>query len=55
VYAKAPFAGPESVIEYLGRNTYKTAISNHRLLDLADGKITFRYKDYRKNRWPWPP
>jgi len=48
VYAKAPFAGPESVIEYLGRYTHKTAISNHRLLDLADGKVTFRYKDYRE-------
>lgn len=48
VYAKAPFSGPESVIEYLGRYTHKTAISNHRLLDLADGKVTFRYKDYRE-------
>ena len=47
VYAKAPFAGPESVIEYLGRYTHKTAISNHRLLDLEGGKVTFRYKDYR--------
>uniref|UniRef100_UPI0003825021 IS91 family transposase n=1 Tax=Neolewinella persica TaxID=70998 RepID=UPI0003825021 len=49
VYAKAPFAGPESVIEYLGRYTHKTAISNHRLLDLDDGKVSFRYKDYRQN------
>jgi hypothetical protein len=49
VYAKAPFGGPDSVIEYLGRYTHKTAISNHRLLDLAGGKVTFRYKDYRQN------
>jgi len=48
VYAKAPFAGPESVIEYLGRYTHKTAISNHRLLNLDGGKVTFRYKDYRQ-------
>jgi hypothetical protein len=48
VYAKAPFGGPESVIEYLGRYTHKTAISNHRLLDLSGGKVTFRYKDYRQ-------
>ena len=47
IYAKAPFGGPESVIEYLGRYTHKTAISNHRLLDLNGGKVTFRYKDYR--------
>lgn len=49
VYAKAPFSGPESVVEYLGRYTHKTAISNHRLLNLDDGKVTFRYKDYREN------
>jgi len=48
VYAKAPFAGPDSVIEYLGRYTHKTAISNHRLLDLEDEKVTFHYKDYRQ-------
>ena len=48
VYAKAPFGGPESVIEYLGRYTHKAAISNHRLLDLDHGKVTFRYKDYRQ-------
>lgn len=48
VYAKAPFAGPGSVVEYLGRYTHKTAISNHRLLDLDGGKVTFRYKDYRQ-------
>ena len=45
VYAKAPFGGPESVIEYLGRYTHKTAISNHSLLDRSGGKVTFRYKD----------
>ena len=47
VYAKAPFKGPDTVVEYLGRYTHKTAISNHRLLDLASGKVAFRYKDYR--------
>ena len=31
VYAKAPFAGPSQIIEYLGRYTHKIAISNHRL------------------------
>jgi len=46
VYAKQPFAGPEQVIEYLGRYSHKIAISNHRIVSLADGKITFRYKDY---------
>jgi hypothetical protein len=49
VYAKAPFAGPETVVEYLGRYTHKTAISNHRLLDIGPDKVTFRYKDYRQD------
>lgn len=47
VYAKAPFAGPEQVIEYLGRYTHRVAISNHRLVSIEDGKVTFKYKDYR--------
>jgi hypothetical protein len=46
VYAKRPFAGPEQVIRYLGRYTHRVAISNHRLLGMDDGKITFLYKDY---------
>ena len=46
VYAKEPFASPSTVIEYLGRYTHKVAISNHRLTDLSESKVTFRYKDY---------
>src|SRR5205809_389405 len=47
VYAKRPFAGPEQVLDYVGRYTHRIAISNNRLLDIADGDVTFRYKDYR--------
>lgn len=47
VFAKRPFNGPQSVIEYLGRYTHKIAISNHRIKNLAAGKVTFTYKDYR--------
>jgi hypothetical protein len=47
VYAKRPFAGPEQVLDYVGRYTHRVAISNNRLLDIAKGKVTFRYKDYR--------
>ena len=47
VYAKRPFAGPEQVLDYVGRYTHRVAISNNRLLDIAHGKVTFRYKDYR--------
>jgi hypothetical protein len=47
VYAKAPFAGPQAVIEYLGRYTHKVTISNHRLHSInEDGTVTFEYKDY---------
>jgi Putative transposase/Transposase zinc-binding domain len=47
VYAKRPFAGPEQVLDYVGRYTHRVAISNNRLLEIAEGKVTFRYKDYR--------
>jgi hypothetical protein len=47
VYAKRPFAGPEQVLDYVGRYTHRVAISNDRLLDIDHGNITFRYKDYR--------
>jgi hypothetical protein len=46
VYAKRPFAGPEQVLQYLGRYTHRVAISNERLLSLADGVVRFRWKDY---------
>jgi hypothetical protein len=46
VYAKQPFGGPKDVIEYLGRYSHKIAISNHRIKDVSDGKVTFSYKDY---------
>lgn len=46
VYAKPPFGGPEQVLKYLARYTHRVAISNQRLIELQDGKVTFRYKDY---------
>jgi hypothetical protein len=46
VYAKRPFGGPEQVLKYLARYTHRVAISNSRLLELRDGRVTFRYKDY---------
>ena len=51
VYAKAPFGGPQAVIEYLGRYTHKVAISNHRIqsIDRQTGTVTFTYKDYSDN------
>jgi hypothetical protein len=50
VYAKEPFGGPDQVVEYLGRYTHKTAISNHRLTSIDDQNVRFKYKDYRDNK-----
>lgn len=47
VYAKRPFAGPEQVIGYVGRYTHRVAITNHRLVAIADGQVRFQWKDYR--------
>jgi Putative transposase/Transposase zinc-binding domain len=47
VYAKPPFAGPQQVLDYVGRYTHRIAISNNRLLSIDDGKVRFRWKDYR--------
>lgn len=50
VYAKPPFAGAtEEVLRYVARYTHRVAISNDRLLDIADGMVRFRWKDYRHN------
>ncbi len=46
VYSKPPFGGPEQVLKYLARYTHRVAISNHRLLSLKDGKVSFSWKDY---------
>jgi hypothetical protein len=45
VYSKAPFAGAEQVLAYLGRYAYRIALSNDRLVALRDGQVTFRWKD----------
>ena len=51
VYCKRPFGGPEHVLRYLGGYTHRVAISNHRLVSIADDKVTFRWRDSaHKNR-----
>lgn len=49
VYAKPPFAGPQQVVDYVGRYTHRVAISNHRIVDIEDGAVKFRWRDYRDN------
>ncbi len=50
VYAKRPFAGPEQVLSYLARYTHRVAIANSRIVKLENGRVTFRWKDYRRTR-----
>jgi Putative transposase/Transposase zinc-binding domain len=49
VYAKEPIPDPQHVLKYLARYTHRIAISNHRLVTLEDGQVTFRYKDYQRS------
>jgi hypothetical protein len=47
VYSKPPSAGPEVVLKYLARYTYRVAMSNQRLIHASDDEVTFLWKDYR--------
>ncbi|MCK4817226.1 transposase, partial [bacterium] len=49
-YCKQPFSGAESVLEYLGRYIYRVAISNKRLIKLENGKVIFKWRDYRDGK-----
>jgi hypothetical protein len=49
VYAKPPFGGPQQVLDYVGRYTHRVAISNNRLIDIEDNRVSFHWKDYRDN------
>jgi len=49
VYDKPPFAGPQQVVDYVGRYTHRVAISNHRIVDIEGGDVKFTWRDYRDN------
>ena len=49
VYAKPPFAGPQQVVNYVGRYTHRVAISNHRIVDIDGDEVKFTWRDYRDN------
>ncbi len=46
-YIKRPFGGAEQVVDYLGRYTHRVAISNERIVQLENNRVTFRYRDYQ--------
>jgi hypothetical protein len=45
VYSKRPFAGPRTVLDYLGRYVFRIAISNERIRYVTGGMVTFSYRD----------
>ena len=46
-YIEPPKGRPENVIEYIGRYSFRVAISNDRIKDISNNQITFEYKDYK--------
>jgi putative transposase/transposase-like zinc-binding protein len=48
VYAKKPFAGPETVLRYLSNYTHRVGISSRRILhlDQANHQVQLRYRNY---------
>jgi hypothetical protein len=38
------------VLSYLAGYTHRVAISNHRLIKLEDGKVYFKWHDYRDGK-----
>jgi hypothetical protein len=50
VYAKPPLPGPDRVLKYLARYTHRVAISNGRLVSLAEDRISFRWRDSRDGK-----
>jgi len=48
-YIEPPKGNPENVIEYIGRYSFRVAISNNRIKDISNGMVTFEYKDYKDN------
>lgn len=48
-YIEPPKGSPENVIEYIGRYSFRVAISNQRIKDVSNGNVTFEYKDYKDN------
>jgi Putative transposase/Transposase zinc-binding domain len=48
VYIQAPEYGVDNLLEYLARYIFRIAISNHRIVDIQHGKVTFEYYDNRQ-------
>jgi hypothetical protein len=51
VHAEPVRGDVENVLNYLGRYVHRIAITNQRILDIEDGRVTFRYRDTRDQQW----
>ncbi|MBK7097017.1 MAG: transposase [Saprospiraceae bacterium] len=54
MYCEPSLAGSVHVVKYLGQYTHRVAITNQRILNIANGKVTFIAKDYRDNAMKKP-
>ena len=48
-YIEPPKGSPENVVEYIGRYSFRIAISNDRIKSIDNNMVTFEYKDYKDN------
>jgi hypothetical protein len=47
VFIQPPMRGPDRLLDYLGRYIHRIAISNHRIIDVSKGQVSFQYLDNR--------
>jgi hypothetical protein len=50
VYAKPPLRSPQQVLQYLARYTHRVAISNGRLVSLAEDRVHFRWRNSKDGK-----
>lgn len=50
VFAKLPMHNAQQVVNYIGRYSHRIAISNHRIKEVADGRVHFSWFDYRTSK-----
>jgi Putative transposase len=51
VYGQPPVRGAEQVLNYLGRYVHRIALTNHRLLSIEEGQVSFRDQGSQDQRW----
>lgn len=51
VYCKPTVQGTQTVLTYLARYVHRVALTNHRILSIDGGKVTFAYQDTGQRRW----